>query len=154
AAGGRLVSGPVEPAPGNVTVPHDDLHSGNRPTVTTEQVTAGAATLIDARAPERYRGEMEPLDPVAGHIPGAENLPSGDVLAADGTFLDDDALARVFAEHRIERHGAVAAYCGSGVTATVTIAALAAVGRTAALYPGSWSEWCADPARPVERGGA
>jgi thiosulfate/3-mercaptopyruvate sulfurtransferase len=109
-------------------------------------------TLLDARAPERYRGDVEPLDPVAGHIPGARNLPSGSVLTADGTFLDGDSLAQLLSDHAIERHVAVAAYCGSGITATVTIAALAAMGREAALYPGSWSEWSSDPGHPVERG--
>jgi thiosulfate/3-mercaptopyruvate sulfurtransferase len=153
-AGQGLETGPVDPAPGNVTVPQDDLYAGARPTLTAERVAEGTVTLLDARAPERYRGDVEPLDPVAGHIPGAKNLPSGAVLSADGTFLDDDALARLLSEHAIERHDAVAAYCGSGVTAAVTIAALAATGREAALYPGSWSEWSSDPGHPVERGDA
>ena len=152
-AGQRLESGSVDPTPGNVTVPHDDLYAGSRRTLTAERVAEDTVKLLDARAPERYRGDVEPLDPVAGHIPGAENLPSGSVLAADGTFLDDDSLAQLLSDRAIERHDAVAAYCGSGVTATVTIAALAAMGREAALYPGSWSEWSSDPEHPVERGG-
>ena len=151
-AGHSLDTGPVEPGFGDVTVPQDDLYAGSRPTLTAKQVTEDTVTLLDARAPERYRGDVEPLDPVAGHIPGAKNLPSGAVLAGDGTFLDDDALARLLSDHSIERHDAVAAYCGSGVTATVAIAALAAMGREAALYPGSWSEWSSDPDRPVARG--
>jgi thiosulfate/3-mercaptopyruvate sulfurtransferase len=152
-AGHRLETGPVNPAVGNVTVPHDDLYAGSRPTLTAEQAGAGTVTLLDARAPERYRGDVEPLDPVAGHIPGAKNLPSGAVLAADGTFLGDYALSQLLSDRGIERHSAVGAYCGSGVTATVTIAALAAMGREVALYPGSWSQWSSDPARAVERGG-
>ncbi|MDM4142572.1 MULTISPECIES: sulfurtransferase [Mycobacterium] len=153
-AGHGLETGPVDPVPGNVTVPQDDLYAGRRSTLTAERVAEGGVTLLDARAPERYRGDVEPLDPVAGHIPGAKNLPSGSVLAADGTFLGDDALAQLLSEHAIERPDPVAAYCGSGVTATVTIAALAAMGREAALYPGSWSEWSSDPDHPVGRGGA
>ncbi len=152
-AGQTLETGPVDPAPGNVTVPHDNLYAGSRRTLTAEHVAEGTVTLLDARAPERYRGEVEPLDPVAGHIPGAKNLPSGSVLSPDGTFLDEDSLAQLLSDRAIERHDAVAAYCGSGVTATVTIAALAAMGRDAALYPGSWSEWSSDPGHPVERGG-
>ena len=122
------------------------------PTLTAEQMSAGAATLLDARAPERFRGDVEPLDPVAGHIPGASNLPSTAVLADDGTFLDDAALINCCPSHGIDRHAHVGVYCGSGVTATVMTAALAAVGVQAALFPGSWSEWSSDPARPVARG--
>ena len=145
-SGGLLESGPVTPQPGNVTVLHDDLYNGSRPTLTAEQY--GTVTLLDARAPERFRGDVEPVDPVAGHIPGAKNLPSTAVLADDGTFLDDAALARL-----LDHHGAgVGAYCGSGVSATVTVAAFAALGREAALFPGSWSQWCSDPKRPIARG--
>lgn len=150
-AGYGLEAGPVEPATGNVVVAQADLYAGRRPTLTAERAGEGTVPLLDARAPERYRGDVEPLDAAAGHIPGAENLPSVAVLAADGTFLDDDAVARLLSERGIGRHDTVAAYCGSGVTATVTIAALAAMGREAALYPGSWSEWSSDPSRPVER---
>lgn len=151
-AGRPLESGPVDPPPGNVTVAHDDLYAGGRPTLTAEQAGAGTVTLLDARAPERFRGDVEPLDPVAGHIPGAKNLPSGAMLTADGTFVGDQALARLLTEHGIDRDGDLGVYCGSGVTAAVTIAALAATGRDAALYPGSWSEWCSDPGRPIVRG--
>jgi thiosulfate/3-mercaptopyruvate sulfurtransferase len=151
-AGRGLQTGPVNPQSGNVTVPHDDLYAGSRPTLTAEQSGAGTVTLLDARAPERFRGDVEPLDPVAGHIPGAKNLPSGAVLAGDGTFIGDLALAQLLSDHGIDRDGNVGVYCGSGVTAAIAIAALAAAGRDAALYPGSWSEWCSDPARPVARG--
>jgi thiosulfate/3-mercaptopyruvate sulfurtransferase len=151
-AGRGLQTGPVNPQPGNVTVPHDDLYAGSRPTLTAEQSGAGTVTLLDARAPERFRGDVEPLDPVAGHIPGAKNLPSGAVLAVDGTFIGDSALTQLLSDRGIDRDGDVGVYCGSGVTATITIAALAAAGRDAALYPGSWSEWCSDPTRAVARG--
>ncbi|ORB73030.1 sulfurtransferase [Mycobacterium scrofulaceum] len=150
--GGRLETGEVTPRPGNVTVPHDDLYSGGRPTLTAEQAGASGAILLDARAPERFRGEIEPLDPAAGHIPGATNLPSTAILTPGGTFAGDRELNRLLADRGIDRDGAVGAYCGSGVTASVTVAALAAAGREAALFPGSWSEWCSDPGRAVARG--
>ncbi len=151
-AGHGLETGPVNLEPGNVTVPHGNLYCGNRPTLTAEQAGAGNVTLLDARAPGRFRGDEEPLDPVAGHIPGATNLPSGAVLAADGTFIGDYALSQRLSEHGIEPDDEVGVYCGSGVTAAITIAALRATGRDAALYPGSWSEWSSDPARAVARG--
>lgn len=141
---GALESGAVEPPPGDVTVRFDDLYAGARPTVSADEVMA-IETLLDARAPERFRGDVEPIDPVAGHIPGAVNVPSTSLLAPDGTLRDElpplpNGAARV------------AAYCGSGVTAAVTVAALAAAGVDVALYPGSWSEWSSDPSRPVSCG--
>jgi thiosulfate/3-mercaptopyruvate sulfurtransferase len=151
-AGLPLEAGPVNPQPGNVTVLHDDLYTGSRPTLTAQQSGAGSVELLDARAPERFRGDVEPLDPAAGHIPGAKNLPSGAVLAGDGTFLGDDALTQLLSDRGIDRSGRVGAYCGSGITATVTIAALAAIGCEAALFPGSWSEWSSDPTRAVALG--
>jgi len=151
-AGGSLDTGPVTPPPGNATVLHDDLYAGALPTLTAQQAAAADLTLLDARAPERFRGEVEPVDPVAGHIPGAKNLPSSTVLADDGTFLTQDALGQLLSEHGIDGGGRVGAYCGSGVTATVTLAALATMGFHAALFPGSWSEWSSDPSRAVARG--
>ena len=151
-AGGSLETGPVTPQPGNVTVLHDDLYAGSRPTLTAEEAGAGVVTLLDARAPERFRGDVEPVDAVAGHIPGAKNIPSGALLADDGTFLANGALAQLFSNHGVDRDARVGAYCGSGVTATIAIAALAATGCEAALFPGSWSEWSSDPSRPVGRG--
>ena len=151
-AGGSLETGPVTPQPGNVTVLHDDLYAGSRPTLTAEEAGAGVVTLLDARAPERFRGDVEPVDAVAGHIPGAKNLPSGALLADDGTFLANGALAQLFSNHGVDRDARVGAYCGSGVTATIAIAALAATGCEAALFPGSWSEWSSDPSRPVATG--
>lgn len=152
-AGGVLKTGPVTPSPGNVTVPHDDLYAASRPTLTaqqSQQCQAGTLTLLDARAPERFRGDVEPVDPVAGHIPGARNLPSGAMLADDGTFALNEALAQLLSG--VDPDGPLGVYCGSGVTATITIAALAALGREAALFPGSWSEWSSDPTRAVGRG--
>ena len=153
---GDFETGPVTPQPGNVAVPHDDLYAGSRLTLTAEQSGGGGVRLLDARAPERFRGEVEPVDPVAGHIPGARNVPSTAVLASDGTFLDDDALTNVLTDLGVDSGVVVSepvgAYCGSGVTATVVIAALAAAGHDAALFPGSWSEWSSDPTRAVARG--
>lgn len=143
---GELETGPVTPEAGDVSVPHEDLYAGALPTLTAETVMA-AETLLDARAPERFLGHVEPIDPIAGHIPGACNAPSTGFLAGDGTFLEERDLARLFGD--IDDAGA---YCGSGVTASVVVAALATLGIDAALYPGSWSEWSSDGARPVETG--
>ncbi len=107
--------------------------------------------VLDARAPERYAGGAEPLDPVAGHIPGAVNSPTSDWLAADGTFRTD--LAEHWARVRVGHEDApVAVYCGSGITAAHHLLALAELGIEGALYPGSWSEWVRDPSRPVATG--
>ena len=110
--------------------------------------------LLDARAPERYRGEVEPLDPAAGHIPGALNRPFAANLEANGRFKSPEALRSelnaVLRGHAPEK---VAHQCGSGVSACHNILASAHAGMSEGrLYPGSWSEWSADPARPVERG--
>jgi thiosulfate/3-mercaptopyruvate sulfurtransferase len=149
AAGGVLATGPVASPPGTVTVVHDDLYNGALPTLAAQHVDD--FDLLDARAPERFRGDVEQIDPVAGHIPGAKNLPSGAVLNSDGTFLAQDAIVQLLAGRSVEG-GRIGAYCGSGVTAAITVAALAATGYRAALFPGSWSEWISEPARPVARG--
>ncbi len=148
-AGGNVATGAVEAPPGNATVAHDDLYNGALPTLTAQQVHD--VDLLDARAPERFRGDVEPIDPVAGHIPGAKNLPSGAVLSADGTFLAHGAIAHLLAEGGID-DSRIGAYCGSGVTAAITVAALAASGYQAALFPGSWSQWSSDPDNAVARG--
>ncbi|MGA5540423.1 sulfurtransferase [Mycobacterium sp. NPDC051198] len=151
AAGEALDSGPVAAQPGDVDVLHDDLYRGALRTLTAEQATTGVEVLLDARAPERFRGDVEPVDPVAGHIPGAVNLPSTQFLSSDGTLVADAQLEALLADRSVA--GAdVGAYCGSGVTAALAVAALAAAGVAAALYPGSWSEWASDPDRPVARG--
>jgi len=103
--------------------------------------------LIDARAPERFSGREEPVDPVAGHIPGAVNVPATANLDG-GRFRPADELAEVYPP--ADEPQEVAAYCGSGVTATHDVFALHLLGREAALYPGSWSEWVTDPERPVQ----
>ncbi|MEZ0580880.1 sulfurtransferase [Nocardioides sp. MH1] len=118
------------------------------PVVSAEDVQQ-VGVLIDARAPERYRGETEPIDPVAGHIPGAVNVPTARNLTPDGFFRPATELRELYAEVGVTDDTTVAAYCGSGVTAAHDVLALEVAGVTAALYPGSWSEWITDPTRPV-----
>lgn len=114
---------------------------------------ADDAVLLDVRAAPRYRGEVEPIDPVAGHVPGAANLPAGEYVGPDGRFLAAEVLSARFAAAGVTGARAVGAYCGSGVTAAQAVLALHLAGRTdAALYVGSWSNWVADPARPVASG--
>jgi len=110
--------------------------------------------LVDARAPARFRGDVEPLDPVAGHIPGARNRPFAQNLNADGTFKPPATLRAEFdAVLAGTPHEQVVHQCGSGVTACHNILAMEIAGLSGTrLYPGSWSEWCSDPARPVARG--
>jgi thiosulfate/3-mercaptopyruvate sulfurtransferase len=150
-AGLPLETGPTTPLAGDVT-----LSAGQMPTLTAEQAATLAedGLLLDARAAERYRGESEPVDPQAGHIPGALSWPAGESLGADGLFLDAEAL-RVRLSELIGDDGSdVGVYCGSGVTAAHLAAALQIAGVEAALFPGSWSAWSADRERPVAVGAA
>ncbi len=111
-------------------------------------------TVVDARAPTRFRGEVEPLDPVAGHIPGALNRPFADNLGPDGRFKSADALRAEFDALLAGRDPAgVVHQCGSGVSAVPNLLAMEIAGfPPAALYAGSWSDWCSDPTRPVAKG--
>lgn len=118
-----------------------------------ESLQNGSATLLDARAAERFRGEVEPIDAVAGHIPGAINAPYQSNLDADGRFLSRAALRTRF-EALLSPAGGkpVICYCGSGVSAAHNVLAMTHAGlEEPALYVGSWSEWITDPANPVER---
>jgi thiosulfate/3-mercaptopyruvate sulfurtransferase len=117
-----------------------------------QALAARGGALLDARAPERFRGEREPIDPVAGHIPGARNRPTALNLAADGRFLDPAQLRPGFAASGVDGAVEVGAYCGSGISAAHQVLALEHAGYAAALYPGSWSEWILDPDRPVATG--
>ena len=139
------------PEPGDV-----HLSSGHMPTLDIDAVAAFAqqGVLLDARAGERYRGEQEPIDPRAGHIPGAVNAPTGENLQDSGKFKDPRELRMRFEGLGVVagKPDAVAAYCGSGVTAAHEVAALAVAGIHAALYPGSWSQWSNDPDRPAATG--
>lgn len=133
------------------------LHAPLRQLRTVEQVHADLGsnqqTLLDARAAPRYRGEVEPLDPVAGHIPGALNRPFGENLAADGRFKPAALLRAEFDALLQEREPAsVVHHCGSGVSAIPNLLAMEIAGfAPTALFAGSWSQWCADPSRPVAR---
>jgi thiosulfate/3-mercaptopyruvate sulfurtransferase len=113
---------------------------------------ARSGLLLDARAGERYRGEAEHVDPVAGHIPGAVSAPTAENVNPDGTFRSPADLAARFAAIGAAGDRPVAAYCGSGVTAAHEVLALTLAGLPAALYVGSWSNWITDPTRPVATG--
>ncbi|MFI8293776.1 sulfurtransferase [Streptomyces sp. NPDC085614] len=113
---------------------------------------ARSGLLLDARAAERYRGDVEPIDRVGGHIPGAVSAPTTENVAPDGRFLPADALAARFSGLGATADSEVAVYCGSGVSGAHEVLALALAGIPAALYAGSWSEWSHDPARPVATG--
>lgn len=128
--------------------------AGNVPMLDAEGAAELASTgvLLDARAPERFAGEVEPMDKVAGHIPGAVNAPTAGNVTADGHFLPADDLRARFAALGADGSGAVGAYCGSGVTAAHEALALQIAGIEASVYVGSWSEWITDPDRPVATG--
>ncbi|MDW8469923.1 MAG: sulfurtransferase [Burkholderiales bacterium] len=119
------------------------------------EANLGRVLLVDARAPARFRGEAEPIDPVAGHIPGAVNRFNNDNLTPEGTFKDAATLRREFDQLLAGRAPQEAVnYCGSGVSACHNLLAMEIAGlRGARLYPGSWSEWIADPRRRIARGG-
>ncbi|MFF1924529.1 sulfurtransferase [Streptomyces sp. NPDC058221] len=114
---------------------------------------ARSGLLLDARAAERYRGEVEPIDRVGGHIPGAVSAPTAGNVTADGRFLPAERLVSRFSELGAAEGGAgVGVYCGSGVSGAHEVLALEIAGFTAALYAGSWSQWSADGSRPVATG--
>jgi thiosulfate/3-mercaptopyruvate sulfurtransferase len=150
AAGLPLESGiPADPTLGDVV-----LSAGALPITDADGAAelAVSGLLLDARAGERYRGEVEPVDPRAGHIPGAVSAPTGENLAADGTFLSPELLRKRFEERGADTAARIGVYCGSGVTAAHQIAALEIAGFEATLFPGSWSAWSSDPARPAATG--
>lgn len=114
---------------------------------------SGKGHIVDSRAPERYRGEVEPLDPVAGRIPGAVNFPWQDNAGEDGLLLDREALAKRFATLTDGGEGDVVVHCGSGVTGCVNVLAMERAGMEGVkLYAGGWSDWCSDEDNPVETG--
>lgn len=138
AAGKDLATDDVAPTRGTV-----ELTTGSLPTLDLDTVATfpESGVLLDARAPERFRGEVEPIDPKAGHIPGATSAPTGSNLAADGRFLPAEELRDRFASLGVDASAPVAVYCGSGVTAAHEAAALTIAGFEPAVFPGSWSQW-------------
>jgi thiosulfate/3-mercaptopyruvate sulfurtransferase len=136
--GGELATDDLVPSPGDVT-----LRAGTLPTLGLDDVSdfARSGLLLDARAAERYRGETEPVDPKAGHIPGAVSAPTVANVAADGRFFSPDELRSRFEAAGVRDDTPVGVYCGSGVHAAHEVAALAVAGFDARLYPGSWSQW-------------
>ncbi|MGW5418492.1 sulfurtransferase [Actinomadura geliboluensis] len=150
-AGLRLSTAEPEVKPGDFIA-----NPGRLPVLDAEGAAelAKAGVLLDARAAERYRGEQEPIDPVAGHIPGARNAPTSGNVGVDGRFLPPGLLRERFAQLGATDALDVGAYCGSGVTAAHEILALNLAGIPAALYVGSWSDWVSDPSNPVVTGDA
>lgn len=144
--GPALVPGPGEPVftarPGQLSLLD---HAG-------ADAVARTGTLLDARAAARYRGETEPIDQVAGHIPGAVSAPTSANVTADGLLLSPEQLRKRFAALGVRPGKQVGAYCGSGVTAAHEVLALDLAGIPAALYVGSWSGWISDPDRPIALG--
>ncbi|MEV8249797.1 sulfurtransferase [Microbacterium sp. NPDC076768] len=149
AAGFAVAKDDVAPERGDIV-----LAELGRDALTIDEAAGFPASgvLLDVRAPERYRGETEPIDPIAGHIPGARNVPTTLHLDADGRVRDADALRANFAEAGVVSGTPVAAYCGSGVTAAHTALILHELGIEAKVFPGSWSQWSNTPGRPVAVG--
>jgi thiosulfate/3-mercaptopyruvate sulfurtransferase len=146
---GPLTTEVPAPPPGDfVPVP------GSLPVLGADDAAAMARTgvLLDARAGDRYRGETEPVDPVAGHIPGAVSAPTTENCGPGSTLLDPGALAARFHGLGITPGTPVGVYCGSGVSGAHEVLALAVAGIDASLYAGSWSAWCSDASRPVATG--
>ena len=137
------------PDPGAVV-----LSAGHLPQVTIDEAAALAASgaLLDVRAPERYRGDVEPMDPRAGHIPGSLNLPTAGNVGEDGRFLAPEALRRRFEQVGVDDVSPVALSCGSGVSAAHAFVAMRLAGLQPQLYAGSWSQWSNHPDRPVATG--
>lgn len=155
-AGGPVDTGSADrptTAPEPASDPPLTLTLGHLPTLDadTAATVPDHGVLVDARAAERYRGEVEPMDPRAGHIPGAVNHAAATLFTPDGR-LPDDASIRTLLHAAAVGEGPVAVYCGSGVSAARNLLALATLGVDGALFPGSWSAWSSDPDRPVATG--
>lgn len=151
AGGYPVTTDPVHSDRGDI-----EVRPGSMPVLDADRAAdyARNGVLLDARAPARYAGESEPVDPRAGHVPGAVNAPFAEQTDSEGRWLPPGELAARFAGLGVGRDTPVGAYCGSGVTASSVVLALEAAGRVepVALYAGSWSHWCTDPERPVATG--
>ncbi|MER8035534.1 sulfurtransferase [Streptomyces hydrogenans] len=146
---GELSTTVPEPEPGDFTAKPGGLRLLDADEAA---ALARSGLLLDARAAERYRGDVEPIDRVGGHIPGAHSAPTTENVAGDGLFLAADALRERFAALGAAEAAEVGVYCGSGVSGAHEVLALELAGIPAALYAGSWSEWSSDPSRPVATG--
>ncbi|GHJ96151.1 sulfurtransferase [Streptomyces sp. NE5-10] len=146
---GELSTAVPEPEPGDFTPKPGGLRLLDADEAA---ALARSGLLLDARAAERYRGDVEPIDRVGGHIPGAHSAPTTENVAGDGLFLAADALRERFAALGAVEAAEVGVYCGSGVSGAHEVLALELAGIPAALYAGSWSEWSSDPSRPVATG--
>lgn len=149
AAGGEVTTDVITPEPGAVRVDPD-----HEVVLDAEDAAAVArlGVLIDARTPERFRGDEEPIDPVAGHVPGAVNVPMGDLVDGEGRLRPTAELRSRFEEAGVDELSVVGTYCGSGITAAHTALALHEIGIDAEVYAGSWSEWITDTSRPIATG--
>jgi thiosulfate/3-mercaptopyruvate sulfurtransferase len=148
-SGRPLEEGGVTPTPGDVS-----LSYGHLPVLSIDEAAAlpDSGILLDARAAERYRGDVEPIDPRAGHIPGAISAPTTENVGEDGRFLGPEVLRARFEGLGVTTDTSVGVYCGSGVTAAHDALALTLAGFDPALYPGSWSQWSNIPGRPIAVG--
>ena len=149
AAGHPTTRDVPSPEPGDIVV-----RPGHAASWTVRDAQDLPGVLVDARIGPRFRGEVEPVDPIAGHIPGAVNQPLAETVDEQGRMLAPSRLREAFHKIGVTGDRPVAAYCGSGITAAQTVLALHEAGIDGALYVGSWSEWIADPARPVAKGDA
>jgi thiosulfate/3-mercaptopyruvate sulfurtransferase len=150
---GPFESGPSKPVPLSLGVAPFRLGRWPPGRFAAAGEVASAALVLDARAPERYRGEVEPVDARAGHIPGARNAPTAGNLDEQGRFKAAEDLRVTYESLGVGPGTYPVVYCGSGVTACHDLIALERAGvTTGRLYPGSWSQWSADPSRPVETG--
>lgn len=150
----RAAGLPLDAGDTGVTAGSVSLGGGQLPRLDIDGAAAlpHHGVLFDARAGERYRGETEPIDPRAGHIPGAVSAPTADNVDPEGRYLDAAILRQRFDSLGVTGDAPVGVYCGSGVTAAHALVALRLAGIDAALYPGSWSQWANHPDRPVATG--